>query len=82
LINRPATTKIENEDVRKYVDKYLDIGEWVLDSSIVFMNTSPYFERKNWLLKKKKYICLYMGMHAYLEKMLERGCTVQWSCEF
>lgn len=44
--NRPATSKIENEDIRKYVDKYLDIGEWVVDSSVVFMNNSPYFERK------------------------------------
>ncbi|KAI9347859.1 hypothetical protein BD770DRAFT_395473 [Pilaira anomala] len=44
---QPATDKIENEDVRKYVNKYLDVGEWVVDSSVVFMNNSPYFERKN-----------------------------------
>lgn len=44
--NRPATGKIENEEIRKYVNKYLDIGEWVIDSSVVFMNNSSYFERK------------------------------------
>ncbi|KAI8082465.1 hypothetical protein BDF21DRAFT_462533 [Thamnidium elegans] len=43
---QPATSQIENEDVRKYVNKYLDIGEWVVDSSVTFMNNSPYFERK------------------------------------
>ncbi|GAA5802417.1 hypothetical protein EDC94DRAFT_623609 [Helicostylum pulchrum] len=43
---QPATSQIENEDVRKYVNKYLGIGEWVVDSSVVFMNNSPYFERK------------------------------------
>ncbi|GAA5811778.1 hypothetical protein MFLAVUS_005221 [Mucor flavus] len=43
---QPATSQIENEDVRKYVNKYLDIGEWVVDSSVVFMNNSAYFERK------------------------------------
>lgn len=43
---RPATEKIENEEIRKYVNKYLDIGEWVIDSSVVFMNNSSYFERK------------------------------------
>ncbi|CAO0799056.1 unnamed protein product [Mucor circinelloides] len=42
----PATEKIENEEIRKYVNKYLDIGEWVIDSSVVFMNNSSYFERK------------------------------------
>lgn len=43
---RPATNKIENDEVRKYVEKYLDVGDWVLDSSVAFMNTSTYFERK------------------------------------
>lgn len=38
---------IENEDVRNYFNKYLNVGEWVLDTSIGIMNTSPYFERKN-----------------------------------
>lgn len=43
---QPATNKIENDEVRKYVEKYLDVGDWVLDSSVAFMNTSTYFERK------------------------------------
>ncbi|KAI9473933.1 MAG: hypothetical protein EXX96DRAFT_579916 [Benjaminiella poitrasii] len=43
---QPATAKIENEDIRKYVERYLEIGDWVIDSSVVFMNNSPYFERK------------------------------------
>ena len=43
---RPATGKIENEEIRKYFNKYLDIGEWVIDSSVVFMSNSSYFERK------------------------------------
>ncbi|CEP07661.1 hypothetical protein [Parasitella parasitica] len=42
----PATGKIENEEIRKYVNKYLDIGEWVIDSTVVFMSNSSYFERK------------------------------------
>ena len=40
-------TQIENEDIRKYAQKYLNVGEWLLDNSIVFMNNSQYFERKN-----------------------------------
>ncbi|CAO3632491.1 unnamed protein product [Mucor hiemalis] len=43
---QPATNKIENDEVRKYVEKYLDVGDWVVDSSVAFMNTSTYFERK------------------------------------
>ncbi|KAK9464145.1 uncharacterized protein V1516DRAFT_662263 [Lipomyces oligophaga] len=37
---------IENSDVRTAVTKYLDVGEWVLDASVVFMNNSPYFIHK------------------------------------
>ncbi|KAI8338633.1 hypothetical protein BC941DRAFT_423437 [Chlamydoabsidia padenii] len=44
---QPKTTMIENEDIRGYVQKYLNVGEWVLDNSIVYMNNSSYFERKN-----------------------------------
>ncbi|KAG0736190.1 hypothetical protein G6F57_000280 [Rhizopus arrhizus] len=43
---QPATNQIENEEIKKYAEKYLDIGEWVMDTSIGFMNNSPYFERK------------------------------------
>ncbi|KAG0300380.1 hypothetical protein BGZ98_009215 [Dissophora globulifera] len=41
-----ATEKIESGEVRTYVDKYLTIGEWVLDQGSAFMSSSQYFERK------------------------------------
>ncbi|KAG0017248.1 hypothetical protein BGZ80_008488 [Entomortierella chlamydospora] len=41
-----ARNKIEGKDARSAVDKYLDIGEWVMDQGIIFMSTSKYFERK------------------------------------
>ncbi|KAI7871179.1 hypothetical protein BDF14DRAFT_1719504 [Spinellus fusiger] len=44
---QPSISKIDNEEVRIYVQKYLNVGEWVLDSSIVFMNNSNYFERRS-----------------------------------
>jgi len=40
------TEKIESKDVRSAVDKYLNVGEWVMDQSIAFMGTSTYFQRK------------------------------------
>ncbi|KAI9315534.1 hypothetical protein BX666DRAFT_2028432 [Dichotomocladium elegans] len=43
----PAVSNIENEDIRNYVTKYLNVGEWMLDNTVVFMNNSPYFTRKN-----------------------------------
>ncbi|ORZ19588.1 hypothetical protein BCR42DRAFT_410069 [Absidia repens] len=44
---QPKTSAIENEDIRSYIQKYLNVGEWVLDNSIVYLNNSDYFERKN-----------------------------------
>ncbi|KAG9323339.1 hypothetical protein KVV02_004547 [Mortierella alpina] len=41
-----ATNKIESEDVRSYVEKYLTVGEWVVDQGSAFMSASQYFERK------------------------------------
>ncbi|KAF9185125.1 hypothetical protein BGZ51_002942 [Haplosporangium sp. Z 767] len=41
-----ATSKIESDDVRNYVDKYLTVGEWVVDQGTAFMSASQYFERK------------------------------------
>ncbi|OZJ04640.1 hypothetical protein BZG36_02023 [Bifiguratus adelaidae] len=41
-----ATSKIENRDLRLAVERYLEIGEWVIDMSTVFMNRTRYFERK------------------------------------
>ncbi|KAF9920279.1 hypothetical protein FBU30_009909 [Linnemannia zychae] len=41
-----ATDKIESSDIRSYVEKYLSVGEVVLDQTTAFMSTSQYFERK------------------------------------
>ncbi|KAF9430713.1 hypothetical protein BGZ94_004704 [Podila epigama] len=41
-----ATQKIESNDVRGYVEKYLSVGEWVVDQGSAFMAASQYFERK------------------------------------
>ncbi|KAF8926841.1 hypothetical protein EDD21DRAFT_419642 [Dissophora ornata] len=41
-----ATNKIESDDVRSYVDKYLAVGEWAVDQGTAFMSASQYFERK------------------------------------
>lgn len=40
------TDKIESKEIRSAFDKYLNVGEWVMDQSIAFMGTSSYFERK------------------------------------
>ena len=41
-----ASEKIESKDLRSAVDKYLDVGEWVVDKSILYMSNSGYFERR------------------------------------
>ncbi|KAG0239209.1 hypothetical protein B0O80DRAFT_461316 [Mortierella sp. GBAus27b] len=41
-----ASNRIESQDVRSAVDKYLGIGEWVLDQGIIFLSSSKYFERR------------------------------------
>ncbi|KAF9089483.1 hypothetical protein BGX29_002142 [Mortierella sp. GBA35] len=41
-----ASNKIESKDVRSAVDRYLGIGEWVMDQGILFMTSSKYFERR------------------------------------
>ncbi|KAI0020127.1 duf1748 domain-containing protein [Xylariomycetidae sp. FL0641] len=35
----------ENNDVNKWVTKYLGVGEWVLDQSVAIAGTSGFFER-------------------------------------
>lgn len=42
----PKTSTIENKDIRSACEKYLGVGEWVMDMSIGYMSTSEYFERK------------------------------------
>ncbi|KAG2185906.1 hypothetical protein INT43_002344 [Umbelopsis isabellina] len=44
---QPATSKIQSKELRKYIDGYLSVGEWVLDTTTVLMNNSSYFERKH-----------------------------------
>ncbi|KAI1809420.1 DUF1748-domain-containing protein [Poronia punctata] len=35
----------ESSEVNKWVNKYLGVGEWVLDQSVAFAGSSKYFER-------------------------------------
>lgn len=36
----------DNQEVTKWVDKYLGVGEWVMDQSIAVAASSGWFERK------------------------------------
>jgi len=41
------TGKISNsKEVKGWVDKYLGVGEWVMDQSIAVLGSSGYFERR------------------------------------
>ena len=35
----------ENTEVSKWVDKYLGVGEWVMDQSVAIAGSSGWFER-------------------------------------
>ena len=35
----------ENKDVTTWVDKYLGMGEWVMDQSVAVASSSGWFER-------------------------------------
>ncbi|KAF8852819.1 DUF1748-domain-containing protein, partial [Acephala macrosclerotiorum] len=39
-------TLTENKDVQSWIEKYLGVGEWVMDQSVAIAGSSPYFERK------------------------------------
>lgn len=44
---RPSfqTDKItENKDVKKWIDSYLDVGEWVMDKSVAVAAASGWFK--------------------------------------
>jgi len=43
---RFKSDNIQSKDIRGAVDKYLGVGDWMLDQSIAFMSSSAYFERK------------------------------------
>lgn len=34
----------ENKDLKKWIDTYLDVGEWVMDKSVGLAATSGYFK--------------------------------------
>ncbi|KAL2113734.1 hypothetical protein VUR80DRAFT_2703 [Thermomyces stellatus] len=36
----------DNQEVTKWIDKYLGVGEWVMDQSIAVAASSGWFERK------------------------------------
>lgn len=44
LTLRPNT--IENKDAKAVIAKYLEVGEWMLDTSATLMRASGYFERR------------------------------------
>ncbi|KAF9182466.1 hypothetical protein BGZ51_004732 [Haplosporangium sp. Z 767] len=60
-----ASNRIESKDVRSAVDRYLNIGEWVMDQGIMLMSTSKYFERKR--------RALIGGMYNVLERALNKS---------
>jgi hypothetical protein len=47
--SRPSLKKeaiSENKEVNVWIEKYLGIGEWVMDTSVAFAGSSSWFERK------------------------------------
>ncbi|EXV05120.1 DUF1748 domain protein [Metarhizium robertsii] len=36
----------ENKEVSRWIDKYLGVGEWVMDQSVAFAGSSGFFERR------------------------------------
>lgn len=42
-----ASDKItDSKDIKKWIDSYLGVGEWVMDQSVVVLGASGYFERR------------------------------------
>jgi len=35
----------ENKEMQKWVDKYLGVGEWVMDQSVAIAGSSGWFDR-------------------------------------
>ncbi|KAH9892186.1 hypothetical protein F4778DRAFT_751156 [Xylariomycetidae sp. FL2044] len=35
----------ENKEMNKWVEKYLNVGEWVMDQSVAVAGTSSFFQR-------------------------------------
>ncbi|ODQ64730.1 DUF1748-domain-containing protein [Nadsonia fulvescens var. elongata DSM 6958] len=40
------SNNFENREARGYVQKYLDVGEWVFDTSLLFIRNSDYFGKQ------------------------------------
>ncbi|KAG6073683.1 hypothetical protein E4U31_007608 [Claviceps sp. LM219 group G6] len=36
----------ENKEVSKWMEKYLSVGEWVMDQSVAIAGSSGFFERR------------------------------------
>jgi len=36
----------QNKDINGWIEKYLNVGEWVLDQSVAVAGASSFFERK------------------------------------
>ncbi|CAF9929946.1 hypothetical protein IMSHALPRED_008045 [Imshaugia aleurites] len=36
----------ESKELKKWVDSYLGMGEWVMDQSVAILGSSGYFERR------------------------------------
>ncbi|KAI1614582.1 hypothetical protein EDD37DRAFT_652690 [Exophiala viscosa] len=36
----------ESKDIQSWVDRYLGVGEWVMDQSVAIMGSSSFFERR------------------------------------
>ncbi|KZF26255.1 DUF1748-domain-containing protein [Xylona heveae TC161] len=39
-------TVTDSKEVKKWVDNYLGMGEWIMDQSVAIMGASSWFERK------------------------------------
>lgn len=46
--SRPSLKKdvTENKEINGWIEKYLGVGEWVMDTSVAFAGSSGFFERK------------------------------------
>ncbi|KAJ5808748.1 hypothetical protein N7474_010017 [Penicillium riverlandense] len=36
----------DNKEIKRWIDNYLGVGEWVMDQSVAVMGSSGWFERK------------------------------------
>lgn len=36
----------DNKEVSKWINKYLDVGEWVMDQSVAIAGASGFFKRE------------------------------------